>query len=203
MNPTSAEAGPPLRCVRGRQNGFSRRRWLERRAAAPSCCRLLLPQLRIASRRPPRGGSQRRRMELRKCVSVPCHPKNTTAQPNSSSKSTSDLLVTFLGCILATMCMVGVVGNIYALVVSMGSMYVYISLALADLLCLSTSPIMVCMYLVRNWSSETFCRMGSVGTLGKGLISEGLAETIWKSDFQRTCSRSREPRFPPGSSFSN
>ncbi|NXI73933.1 UR2R protein, partial [Anseranas semipalmata] len=73
--------------------------------------------------------------------------------------SASDLLVTsFLSCILATMCVVGVVGNIYTLVVTTvsmrcaGSMYVYIvNLALADLLYLSTIPFVVCTYFVRDW----------------------------------------------------
>ncbi|XP_029858228.1 urotensin-2 receptor-like [Aquila chrysaetos chrysaetos] len=71
-------------------------------------------------------------------ISVPCHPKNATAQPNASSRSTGDLLViSFLGCSLATARVAGVVGNISTLVVSVrctGSTYAYIvALVPADL----------------------------------------------------------------------
>nr|XP_009683600.1 PREDICTED: urotensin-2 receptor-like [Struthio camelus australis] len=101
-------------------------------------------------------------MEPSPCVSVPCHPRNASASANATLEAlgnASDLLVTsFLSCILATMCLVGVVGNIYTLVVMnisarfTGSMYVYIvNLALADLLYLSTIPFVVCTYFVRDW----------------------------------------------------
>ena len=120
---------------------------------------LPLLQLRIFSRRAPWGGSRRGRMEPSTCISVPCYPENATPQPNTSSESASDLLVTsFLGCILATTCAVGVVGNIYTLVVTTGStrctgsMYVYIvTVALADLLYLPTIPFVVCTYFARDW----------------------------------------------------
>ncbi|XP_009319066.1 PREDICTED: urotensin-2 receptor-like [Pygoscelis adeliae] len=84
-------------------------------------------------------------MEVSTCVSVPCQPQNAATQPTASSKSTRDLLVTsFLGCIPATTCMVGAVGNIDTLVASTGcagSTYVYVvNLALADLLFLPTIP---------------------------------------------------------------
>ncbi|KAM7091717.1 urotensin-2 receptor-like [Ciconia maguari] len=77
-------------------------------------------------------------------------------QPNASSESTSDLLViSFLGCILAAMCVVGLVGNIYTLVVPTrrtGSKYVHIvTLALADLLYLPTITFVVCTYFVWDW----------------------------------------------------
>uniref|UniRef100_A0A8C4K8H8 Urotensin-2 receptor n=1 Tax=Dromaius novaehollandiae TaxID=8790 RepID=A0A8C4K8H8_DRONO len=101
-------------------------------------------------------------MEPSPCVAVPCHPGNASAPANATLEAlgnASDLLVTsFLGCILATMCLVGVVGNIYTLVVMnvstrfTGSMYVYIvNLALADLLYLSTIPFVVCTYFMRDW----------------------------------------------------
>lgn len=86
-----------------------------------------------------------------------CHPKNATTQPNASAESASDLLVTsFLSCTLATMCMVGLVGNIYTLVAitistrCTGSVYI-ITLALADLLYLPTVSFMVCTYFVWDW----------------------------------------------------
>ncbi|XP_074014835.1 LOW QUALITY PROTEIN: urotensin-2 receptor-like [Numenius arquata] len=89
-------------------------------------------------------------MELSTCVWVPCHPKNATTQPVVSAESASDLLVTsFLCCLLATMCMVGLVGNIYTLVVVTISLCMYIvTLALADLLYLPTIPFVVCTYFV-------------------------------------------------------
>lgn len=80
----------------------------------------------------------------------------------------SDVLVTFfLGCVLAVMCLVGMAGNIYTLVVvnlSMrlsGSMHVYIvNLALADLLYLSTIPFVVCTYFMKDWYfGEVGCRV--------------------------------------------
>ncbi|XP_044837159.1 urotensin-2 receptor-like [Mauremys mutica] len=110
-------------------------------------------------------------MELGQCTSVPCHPKNATDHANATSEvlaDTSDVLVTyFLGCILAAMCLVGIVGNIYTLVVvnlSMtftGSMYMYIvNLALADLLYLSTIPFVVCTYFVKDWYfGDVGCRI--------------------------------------------
>ncbi|XP_028670232.1 urotensin-2 receptor [Erpetoichthys calabaricus] len=87
---------------------------------------------------------------------------NRTTATNTSvdfSGSFNEMLVTsLLGTILIAMCLVGVTGNVYTLVVmniSMrvtGSMYVYIvNLALADLLYLSTIPFVVCTYFVKDW----------------------------------------------------
>lgn len=65
-----------------------------------------------------------------------------------------------LGAILIIMCLFGMTGNIYTLVVACGgpsgrpagSLYVYvINLALADLLYLSTIPFVVCTYFAHDW----------------------------------------------------
>ncbi|XP_060100416.1 urotensin-2 receptor-like [Heteronotia binoei] len=65
-----------------------------------------------------------------------------------------------LGAVLIIMFLIGMTGNIYALVVALsglsgrstGSLCVYIiNLALADLLYLSTIPFVVCTYFARNW----------------------------------------------------
>ncbi|XP_072856188.2 urotensin-2 receptor-like [Pogona vitticeps] len=65
-----------------------------------------------------------------------------------------------LGVILVLMCLIGMMGNIYTLVVafgnplirSMGSLHVYvINLALADLIYLSTIPFVVCTYFAQDW----------------------------------------------------
>ncbi|XP_030067884.1 urotensin-2 receptor-like [Microcaecilia unicolor] len=88
--------------------------------------------------------------------------KDATASRNTSfevlSVSSDIVLMSFLGGILAVMCVVGIGGNLYTLVVmnlSMrftGSMYIYIvNLALADLLYLSTIPFVVCTYFVKDW----------------------------------------------------
>uniref|UniRef100_A0A8D0GCH7 Urotensin-2 receptor n=1 Tax=Sphenodon punctatus TaxID=8508 RepID=A0A8D0GCH7_SPHPU len=110
-------------------------------------------------------------MELAQCAILPCHPNTTSVHANATfevASGTSDLLVTsFLGCILAVMCLVGIIGNIYTLVVvnlSMrftGSMYIYIvNLALADLLYLSTIPFVVCTYFVKDWYfGDAGCRI--------------------------------------------
>nr|XP_060641814.1 urotensin-2 receptor-like [Anolis sagrei ordinatus] len=82
--------------------------------------------------------------------------------------NTNEVLVTtFLGGILATMCLIGMVGNIYTLVVVSlsrrlnGSMYVYIvNLAVADLLYLSTIPFVICTYVMKDWYfGEVGCRV--------------------------------------------
>ncbi|MGH0129243.1 UNVERIFIED_CONTAM: hypothetical protein FKN15_024703 [Acipenser sinensis] len=82
----------------------------------------------------------------------------STAGPQGSS-SMEDLVVTFcIGTILSFMCVIGVTGNMYTLVVmchsmrSAASMYIYIiSLALADLLYLITIPFIVCTYFMKVW----------------------------------------------------
>ncbi|XP_043945410.1 urotensin-2 receptor-like [Protopterus annectens] len=89
-------------------------------------------------------------------------PKNQSRQENVSLEDTvsmNEIVVTsLLGTILTVMCLVGMVGNIYTLIIvklsmhSTGSMYVYIiNLALADLLYLSTIPFVVCTYFVKDW----------------------------------------------------
>ncbi|XP_061455699.1 urotensin-2 receptor-like [Rhineura floridana] len=103
-------------------------------------------------------------MELGPCANLSCNLKNDsscssiTAEVLSSSSSSNVLVTSFLGCVLAVMCIIGMAGNIYTLVVVnlslrlTGSMYVYIvSLALADLLYLSTIPFVVCTYFTKDW----------------------------------------------------
>lgn len=73
--------------------------------------------------------------------------------------SSFDTLITsILGTVLTVMCLIGVIGNVYTLVIMnisvrvTGSMYVYIvNLALADLLYLSTIPFVVCTYFMKDW----------------------------------------------------
>uniref|UniRef100_A0ACB8EKI4 Urotensin-2 receptor n=1 Tax=Sphaerodactylus townsendi TaxID=933632 RepID=A0ACB8EKI4_9SAUR len=76
-----------------------------------------------------------------------------------SSSSMEDIIATCtIGTILSVMCIIGVTGNIYTLVV-MGhylrysaSMYIYIiNLALADLLYLLTIPFVVGTYFLQEW----------------------------------------------------
>ncbi|KAJ6659773.1 hypothetical protein lerEdw1_018489 [Lerista edwardsae] len=101
-------------------------------------------------------------MEPGLTAAPPCHLKNHTSLANVTSEAhptSSDVVMTsLLGCILAVMCLVGMAGNIYTLVVVnqsvrlTGSMYMYIvNLALADLLYLSTIPFVVCTYFVKDW----------------------------------------------------
>ncbi|XP_069501660.1 urotensin-2 receptor-like [Ambystoma mexicanum] len=101
-------------------------------------------------------------MEFNQGTTLPWNQKNATAIGNASLEIlgvNNDMLITsFLGGVLIVMCLVGVGGNIYTLVVmnlSMrftGSMYIYIvNLALADLLYLSTIPFVVCTYFVKDW----------------------------------------------------
>eukprot|EP00061_Rhincodon_typus_P014400 g41394.t1 len=76
------------------------------------------------------------------------------------------LITTLLGVILTIMCIFGMLGNIYTLVItnrsikSAGSMYIYIAnLALADLLYLLTIPFVVCTYFAKDWYfGEIGCR---------------------------------------------
>ncbi|XP_056135685.1 urotensin-2 receptor [Lampris incognitus] len=77
-------------------------------------------------------------------------------------------VTSLLGSTLLMVCTLGMVGNIYTLVVMRssalrctGSMYVYIlNLALADLLYLSTIPFVVCTYFIHDWLfGETGCRI--------------------------------------------
>uniref|UniRef100_A0A8D0H440 Urotensin-2 receptor n=1 Tax=Sphenodon punctatus TaxID=8508 RepID=A0A8D0H440_SPHPU len=70
-----------------------------------------------------------------------------------------------LGAILTVMCLFGMTGNIYTLVVvsvrSAGSLAVYVvNLALADLLYLSTIPFVVCTYFAHDWFfGDVGCRL--------------------------------------------
>ncbi|XP_042293755.1 urotensin-2 receptor-like [Sceloporus undulatus] len=110
-------------------------------------------------------------MELSQCDNQSCYLKNSNNYTNATSeviRNTSEVLVTtFLGGILALMCLIGMVGNIYTLVVVNlsrrlnGSMYVYIvNLALADLLYLSTIPFVICTYFAKDWYfGEVGCRV--------------------------------------------
>ncbi|XP_044296993.1 urotensin-2 receptor-like [Varanus komodoensis] len=74
-----------------------------------------------------------------------------------------------LGAVLLLMCLIGVTGNLYTLVVALGgmalrstgSLCVYVvNLALADLLYLSTIPFVVCTYFAQNWFfGDVGCRL--------------------------------------------
>ncbi|XP_032852720.2 urotensin-2 receptor-like [Tyto alba] len=74
-----------------------------------------------------------------------------------------------LGAVLLAVCLIGMVGNIYTVVVasgrveghSAGSLGVYvINLALADLLYLSTIPFVVCTYFAHDWFfGDVGCRL--------------------------------------------
>ncbi|XP_043942047.1 urotensin-2 receptor-like [Protopterus annectens] len=76
-----------------------------------------------------------------------------------TSNSTDNVVVTsIIGTVLSLMCVVGVAGNLYTLIVmcqsmrSFTSMYVHImNLALADLLYLSTIPFIVYNSFVKDW----------------------------------------------------
>lgn len=90
---------------------------------------------------------------------------NATDAPLSSHE---DSAATFtIGTILSIMCVVGVSGNIYTLVVmcqsmrTAASMYIYIiNLALADLLYLLTIPFVVCTHFLEGWYfGNTGCRI--------------------------------------------
>uniref|UniRef100_A0A8C7FV97 Urotensin-2 receptor n=2 Tax=Oncorhynchus kisutch TaxID=8019 RepID=A0A8C7FV97_ONCKI len=95
-------------------------------------------------------------------------PNATDPPLDSTTSSPEDTAATFtIGCILSLMCLVGVSGNIYTLVVmcqSMrfaASMYIYIiNLALADLLYLLTIPFVVCTYFLKGWYfGDAGCRI--------------------------------------------
>ncbi|XP_063309422.1 urotensin-2 receptor-like [Pelobates fuscus] len=84
---------------------------------------------------------------------------NATWEAPTAANSTENIVVTYtIGVILSLMCIVGVVGNVYTLVVmcqsmrTAASMYVYIiNLALADLLYLLTIPFIVGTYFMQEW----------------------------------------------------
>ncbi|XP_071360631.1 urotensin-2 receptor [Trachinotus anak] len=91
------------------------------------------------------------------------------SQEGGGAGGSGGLWVTsLLGATLMIMCVMGVAGNTYTLVITRsaalrrtGSMYVYIiNLALADLLYLSTIPFVVCTYLAHDWLfGEAGCRI--------------------------------------------
>ncbi|XP_034050442.1 urotensin-2 receptor [Thalassophryne amazonica] len=94
-----------------------------------------------------------------------------TERPNATDPpviSPDDTAATFtIGTILSIMCLIGVSGNIYTLVVmchsmkTAASMYIYIiSLALADLLYLLTIPFVVCTHFLKGWYfGDAGCRI--------------------------------------------
>lgn len=91
--------------------------------------------------------------------------RNATDAPASTHE---DMAATFtIGTILSIMCLVGVSGNIYTLVVmchsmrTAASMYIYIiNLALADLLYLLTIPFVVCTHFLKEWYfGDVGCRI--------------------------------------------
>ncbi|XP_069463112.1 urotensin-2 receptor-like [Ambystoma mexicanum] len=93
---------------------------------------------------------------------------NLSGLDSASNRSTDDLIMTSVtGAILSLMCLAGVAGNLYTLVVmcvsvsSFTSMYVHIiNLALADLLYLSTIPFIVHNSFVKDWYfGEAGCRV--------------------------------------------
>ncbi|NP_001087913.1 urotensin 2 receptor L homeolog [Xenopus laevis] len=82
---------------------------------------------------------------------------NTSGDASSSSMENM-IAMCSISAVLSIMCVVGVAGNIYTLVVmcqsmkSAASMYIYIiNLALADLLYLLTIPFIVGTYFIQEW----------------------------------------------------
>ncbi|KAG7326854.1 hypothetical protein KOW79_010255 [Hemibagrus wyckioides] len=102
-------------------------------------------------------------------ISVPSNSGTSGTGSGSSGGGTGNVWVTpLLGATLITMCILGVVGNVYTLGVMRsavlrrsGSMYVFIvNLAAADLLYLGTIPFVVCTYFFHDWYfGETGCRV--------------------------------------------
>ncbi|XP_028990748.1 urotensin-2 receptor [Betta splendens] len=90
---------------------------------------------------------------------------NATNPPLSSPEDTAATFA--IGTILSIMCLVGISGNIYTLVVmcqsmrTAASMYIYIiNLALADLLYLLTIPFVVCTHFLKGWHfGDVGCRV--------------------------------------------
>ncbi|XP_072338112.1 urotensin-2 receptor [Scyliorhinus torazame] len=95
-------------------------------------------------------------------------PGGEAAAAAPGPRATDEQLVTWaFGSVLSVMCVSGVAGNVYTLVVmchsmrSAASMYVSIvNLALADLLYLSTIPFIVCTYFAKSWYfGDAGCRL--------------------------------------------
>lgn len=90
---------------------------------------------------------------------------NATEPPFSSQEDTAAIFT--IGTILSIMCLAGILGNIYTLVVMCQSMrnvalmYIYIiNLALADLLYLLTIPFVVCTHFLKGWYfGDVGCRI--------------------------------------------
>ncbi|XP_043570178.1 urotensin-2 receptor [Chiloscyllium punctatum] len=99
----------------------------------------------------------------------PNSSENLTASDSPSSLRAKDelMLTSAFGTVLSFMCVAGLAGNVYTLVLmcqsmrSAASMYIYIvSLALADLLYLSTIPFIVCTSLAKSWYfGDLGCRL--------------------------------------------
>ncbi|XP_071308906.1 urotensin-2 receptor-like isoform X1 [Agelaius tricolor] len=93
---------------------------------------------------------------------------NGTGDGAWATGSTEDMVaICTIGAILSLMCVVGVTGNVYTLLVmchylrSSASMYIYIiNLALADLLYLLTIPFIVGTYFIQKWHfGDVGCRI--------------------------------------------
>ncbi|OWK53866.1 Urotensin-2 receptor [Lonchura striata] len=93
---------------------------------------------------------------------------NATGDGAWAAGSTEDMIaICTIGAILSLMCVVGVTGNVYTLLVmchylrSSASMYIYIiNLALADLLYLLTIPFIVGTYFIQKWYfGDVGCRI--------------------------------------------
>lgn len=90
---------------------------------------------------------------------------NATEPPVHTQQNTAATFT--IGTILSIMCLIGVSGNIYTLIImchsmrSAASMYIYIiNLALADLLYLLTIPFVVCTHFLKGWYfGEAGCRV--------------------------------------------
>lgn len=90
---------------------------------------------------------------------------NATEPPVNAHENTAATFT--IGTILSIMCLIGVSGNIYTLVImchsmrTAASMYIYIiNLALADLLYLLTIPFVVCTHFLKGWYfGEAGCRI--------------------------------------------
>lgn len=93
------------------------------------------------------------------------HDANST---NLTVDTHEDKVATFtISTILSLICLIGVLGNIYTLVImccsmrTAASMYIYIiNLALADLLYLLTIPFVACTYFLKGWYfDDVGCRI--------------------------------------------
>ncbi|XP_033831447.1 urotensin-2 receptor [Periophthalmus magnuspinnatus] len=94
--------------------------------------------------------------------------QDTTGSQGGGTGGGGLWVTSLLGITLSVMCAIGVLGNLYTLLITRsaalrrtGSMYVYIiNLALADLLYLSTIPFVVCTYFAHDWLfGEAGCRI--------------------------------------------